>query len=377
MSFDIPFVRPAFPSSSEIAVDVDGILAANWFTNFGPMEKKFARGLSEYLGQGLHVSTFSSGTAALNGALNCVLGRGDGSSYVLMPSFTFVAVAQACIWNGFSPWFIDIDPFTWQPSVDSARAILESSRDRVAGILLPNCLGVGDPAIVEWEHLAGAWELPLILDSAAGFGSRYTDGHLLGGRGRCEIFSFHATKPFAIGEGGALVSRDPELVEKANRFQNFGFDEDRMCTQLGINGKLPEISAAIGLRQLTALDQRLESRREVFAAYQRGLAGTGIRFQPNAAASSLFCAAVCTESARHKRSVMQSLRARRIQAREYYNPSLHRHPYFLSNPEGWRMGDLPVTEDMCGRVISLPIHDRMTGGEVDRVMGAVKDGLAE
>jgi len=375
MPIEIPFIRPHFPQSSEIAVDIDEIVASNQFTNFGPTEEKFGRALEQYVGQDLHVSTFSSGTAALIAAVNCVFGRGDGSSYVLMPSFTFIAVAQACIWNGFAPWFIDIDPFSWQCSADSASEILESSREGVVGILLPNCLGVGHPDIVEWERLAAAWDLPLIIDSAAGFGSSYPDGQLLGGRGRCEIFSFHATKPFAIGEGGAVVSRDPELVEQVSRFQNFGFDDDGLCTQLGMNGKLSEISAAIGLRQLNSLDERLESRREVFAKYRCAFSNRGVTFQPNAAASSLFCATICAESPAAKRSLMQSLNAHRVQTREYYNPPLHRHPYFLSNRESRMMGALSVTEDFCSRVISLPIHDRMADGDVDRVIRAVQDGL--
>ncbi len=126
-----------------------------------------------------------------------------------MPSFTFVAVAQAALWAGYRPWFIDIDADTWQPSAPSARAVLECSRDRVAGILLANVFGVGNPQVGAWEDLAAQWDLPIVIDSAAGFGSAYADGERLGGRGACEIFSFHATKPFAIGEGGALVSSRP------------------------------------------------------------------------------------------------------------------------------------------------------------------------
>ena len=189
-----------------------------------------------------------------------------------MPSFTFIAVAQAALWTGYRPWFIDIDPDTWQPSAPSARAVLERSRDRVAGILLTNTFGVGNPQIGTWEDLAAELELPIVLDSAAGFGSMYADGERVGGRGACEIFSFHATKPFAVGEGGALVSRDPRLVEQANHFQNFGFAASRASresTQLGMNGKLQEINAAIGLRQLVGLDRRLTEPPQRLRALSR------------------------------------------------------------------------------------------------------------
>ena len=215
MPSEIPFIRPSFPKPAELAEEFGEIVDANWYTNFGPKERQFARALGDYLGPDLHVATVANGTLALIAALHATLGLGTRDRYLLMPSFTFIAVAQAALWAGYRPWFIDIDPDTWQPSAASARAVLERSRDRVAGILLANVFGVGNPQVGAWEDLAAEWDLPIVLDSAAGFGSMYADGERVGGRGACEIFSFHATKPFAIGEGGALVSRDPRLVEQA------------------------------------------------------------------------------------------------------------------------------------------------------------------
>src|SRR5262249_17147264 len=146
----------------------------------------------------------------------------------------------------------------------------------------------------------------LVIDSAAGFGSHYADGTRVGTRGACEIFSLHATKPFAIGEGGALVSRDPRLVEQAYSFQNFGFTKSPEAVQLGLNAKLQEISAAIGLRQLVHLDDRLASRRQVLESYRDGLADTGAVFQNNAEAASLCFASVCCTSVDHKSAVLAS-----------------------------------------------------------------------
>jgi dTDP-4-amino-4,6-dideoxygalactose transaminase len=223
MPAEIPFIRPSFPKTAELAEEFDEIVSSNWFTNFGPKERKFAHELGEYLGRDLHVATFANGTFALIAALHTAIGPGGRDRYLLMPSFTFIAVAQAALWTGYLPWFIDIDPDTWQPDVQSAGAVLNSFRDRVAGILLPNVFGVGNPQVGSWEDLAREWDLPIVIDSAAGFGSAYPDGARLGGRGSCEIFSFHATKPFAIGEGGALASGDVRLVEQARKFGDFGF----------------------------------------------------------------------------------------------------------------------------------------------------------
>jgi dTDP-4-amino-4,6-dideoxygalactose transaminase len=269
---------------------------------------------------------------------------------------------------------VDVDPQTWQPSVASARAALEADDGSIAGLLLANVFGVGNPDIGAWEELASECGLPLVIDSAAGFGSRYADDEHVGGRGDCEIFSFHATKPFAIGEGGALVSRNPEITDRALDFQNFGFDKTRECLELGMNAKLQEISAAIGIRQLAEFDTRLAGRRDVLHRYSTGLRRTGLQFQPNADASSLcFASALCT-STEHKVSVMKSLLENGIQARDYYNPPQHLHPYFEANREFWRSTELSVTNDVCSRIVSLPIHDQMATDDIDRVIGAVRRG---
>nr|WP_242661336.1 DegT/DnrJ/EryC1/StrS family aminotransferase [Mycobacterium mantenii] len=373
MPAEIPFIRPSFPVPAELAADFEAIVQANWYTNFGPKEREFARALGDYLGPDLHVATLANGTLALIAALQVTLGSGTRDRYLLMPSFTFVAVAQAAQWTGYRPWFIDVDSDTWQPDVASASAVLKRSRDEVAGILLPNVFGVGNPDIDAWEELGAEWELPVIIDSAAGFGSAYADGRHVGGRGACEIFSFHATKPFAVGEGGALVSRDPQLVEQTHRFQNFGFEASRDCTQLGMNGKLQEISAAIGLRQLVGLDRRLASRRKVFDCYRNELARLELQFQPNAEASSLCFASACCTSAEHKAKVLASLSAHAIQARDYYNPPLHQQKYFVADTE-LRSADLPATEDICSRIVSLPVHDEMAPDDVARVVAAVQEG---
>src|SRR4051812_45319784 len=115
MHAEIPFIRPSFPRASDLAQDFAEIVDTNRYTNFGPKERRFARALGDYLGPDLHVSTLANGTTALIAALHATLGTGTRDRYVLMPSFTFVGVAQSALWNGYRPWFIDIDADTWQP----------------------------------------------------------------------------------------------------------------------------------------------------------------------------------------------------------------------------------------------------------------------
>lgn len=374
--FKVPFIKPSLPSSAEIARDFDEIVESNWFTNFGPKERQFRKALEDYLGQDLNVETFANGTLALLAAVYCVFGRGEADRHLLMPSFTFAAVPQAAIWSGYKPWFIDIDPVTWQADPQFARDVLEGQRGQVAGIVLPNVSGVGNPRIAEWERLAQEWDLSIVIDSAAGFGSRYEDGQHLGARGSCEIFSFHATKPFAIGEGGALASRDERITNSAHNFQNFGFNSARLCDDLGINAKLSEINAAIGLRQLVDLDSRLDSRRRTFDRYRAELEPLGFAFQQNARSSSSQCANVCCTSPAQKISVLNALQGAGVEARDYYNPPLHLHPYFAAAPEFSALMDLSVTENLCSRIVSLPIHENMPADHVDLVLDAVKKGAS-
>lgn len=141
-----------------------------------------------------------------------------------------------------------------------------------------------------------------------------------------------------------------------------------------MNAKLQELNAAIGLRQLLAFDRRLASRRNVFEEYRAELGQVGVRFQPNAEASSLcFASASCT-SADHKAAVLASLREAAVQARDYYNPPLHLNEYFVTNSELVKSADLSVTRDICARIVSLPIHDYMAPDDIARVVAAVRKG---
>ena len=141
-----------------------------------------------------------------------------------------------------------------------------------------------------------------------------------------------------------------------------------------MNAKLPEISAAIGLRQFVGFDRRLASRRNIFDRYCTELTGVGLRFRPNADASSLCFVIVCCEPADHRAAVRASLRDPAIQTRGYYNPPRHLQPYFVANPELARSANLPVTEDISSWIVSRPVYDYMASDDVARVVAAVQEG---
>jgi dTDP-4-amino-4,6-dideoxygalactose transaminase len=139
-----------------------------------------------------------------------------------------------------------------------------------------------------------------------------------------------------------------------------------------MNGKLSEISAAIGLLELAGLDDRLASRRMVLERYRTDLSRVGLEFQPNAGRSSVCFASACCESADHKGAVLDSLSHDAIRAHDYYNPPQHLHPHLVASPELSRSADLTVTADICSRIVSLPVHHHMASDDVARVVAAVR-----
>lgn len=371
MKYKIPFIRPDFPSSADIVVDYDEILAANWFTNFGPFEQKFAQAVATYVGDDYYAATCSSATAGLMASIITVLGRGDNSTYIVMPSFTFAAGADAVLWCGYRPLFVDVESNGLHMDLAVTEATLndDTYANKVVAILFCNAFGVGTENIDEWESLAKKTELPLIIDSAAGFGSLYSANRKVGSAGLCEVFSFHATKPFAIGEGGAVVSRDKDLIAKIKSVQNFGFD-GRNAQTLGFNGKLQEFNAAVGLRQFQTFQDVLQNRRGVLGRYAAELSPKRFVIQSNASNASLCFATIIVKRAEDRDAYLSKLIDAGVEAKTYYGPSLHKQEYFKACEHG---SALDVTELVESSVLSLPIHDNMLKEDIDLIINLLNE----
>ena len=368
ISYRYPFIRPSFPDASELASDFDQIVRSNRYTNFGPYEARLCSAVQDYVGGGLFATTVANATLGLVLALSHRTTLGGRRRNVLMPSFTFAAAPDAALLVGMQPVFVDIDPETLEMDLECGREYLATHEDEVAAVVLCNPFGIGAESISAWERLAADYGLALIVDSAAGFGSRYPDGSLLGGRGDCEIFSLHATKPFPVGEGGLILSRDPTFITNLRSRQNFGFGPERTVEQAGINAKLAELPCAVGLRQLARLSGRIAHRQYLARAYAEFLAGSDYVIPDGVYRSSVPFMSVLAPSCDDANVAFQNLRARGIEAQRYYNPPLHRHPAFSSLPRGH---SLDVTDDVCERILSLPVHDGFTSDDVESICAAL------
>jgi len=362
----IPFLTPRLPDPSVVARDYREICETGVFTNSGPFEGRFAAELGRWIGRDVQVAVTANATVGIQLACKTLFHR--DRRLVPVASFTAAAVPLALLWSGFEPVLIDIEPKTWQPDLRMADRFLQRERDNVAGILLTSTFGTANAAIDAWETLATHYRVPLVIDSAAGFASEYSWGEPLGARGDCEIFSFHATKTMAIGEGGAVVSRDHGFIRQINQLKNFGFDDERRSWGLGLNGKLPELASAMGIRQLEVFKDRMTKRQEVLRWYIRELESLGCAFQSDVSLGLPAFVSVAMPSQRHREKLGMKLDEVGVGWRAYFNPPIHGHPAFAGLQ---RAGDLAVTDDLCGRIISLPLDDWLTQTDVGRIVSAV------
>lgn len=362
--YNIPFVKPVFPSPSDISDDFVMIARSNWYTNFGPYEQEFRKRTAEFIGNNIGVCTTANATLALEIACRILFKNNTERREVLIPSFTFASGANTLFSLGLEPVFIDINE-EWQPNIEQAETYIMQNKDRLAGILLCNTFGVGNPSVDKWEQLSEAHDIPLVIDSAAGFGSRYNKNEYMGARGDCEIFSLHATKPFAVGEGGLITSKNKDFIDLSRSLTNFGFNKERKIDHLGTNAKLQEINCAIGIRQLQILEDRLKTRQRLLSLYIEKLSPKGWTFQPNSQYSTVAFVSARVSSEQDANKIISRLIRKGVEVKQYYDP-LHGQPLFKDT----KRLSVEKTNEIASCIVCLPLHDDMTEETIEYIAGA-------
>lgn len=359
------------PNPILIGLDYFKIVRSNIYSNFGPFEQSFRKTLKEYTGnKSINFVTTSSATAGIQIAVENIFHLPEKRPIVLMPSFSFASAA--CVFKslGYNISFYDIDPNTLQPDIESAKNMLEHRKNEIAGVLYCNSFGVGlKENFKEWAKHTGS--IPIIIDSAAGFGSIYEDGAKLGSLGECEIFSFHATKTMAVGEGGAISTTSKSLATKLKNASNFGFDSSRSSKIPGTNAKLQELSAAIGIRQLKKLDKSIRIKQKNVLLYTRML-DKSVSIQQGSDRSSLAFLTILlpTEAIRNK--CLYKLSENGVMCRTYYAPLLSEQAMF--NKEGLT-SSLKNTKEVSRRILSVPIHHRLTSSQIKEICDTINQML--
>ncbi|QWZ08140.1 aminotransferase class I/II-fold pyridoxal phosphate-dependent enzyme [Nocardioides panacis] len=362
----IRFQAPQLPTLDDAQKYWSASEQSQWFSNGGPCLKALEVRLADYVGESVEAVPVSSATAGLLIALRAVAEPGV-RKLVVVPSYTFAATAAIVHWAGFEPLFVDIDPEHWHVDPGGLADALRAHPDEVAAAVLCSTYGTAPPrtVVAEWERLCAEHSVPLVVDSAAGFGSRDEDGRPIGTAGDAEVFSFHATKPFAIGEGGVVMTKSSETAARLRRLANFGFSSARVVDgAIGLNGKMDELHAALALCVLDQLEGILERRRGYAEVLRLALEEQHFSFQTgNHSSAFQFLPMLC--SSREERDALIARAAEQnIELRAYFGDPLHQMPAFGSSP---RM-PLPVTDDVAGRVVCLPIYNTMTDSTLQRLI---------
>ena len=370
----VRFQAPSLPLLSDVAPYFAESERIRWFSNGGPCVTRLERACADFLGLGHPGVAVNNATSGLLVALRACFGVPEGNRrLVAVPSFTFIASVNAILWAGFEPVFVDIDPEDWHIS-ESSLDQLQRLRGSLAGVLLCSTFGTAPSTSrrASLDEAARALGVPVVVDSAAGFGSVDESGRHLGDQGDAEVFSFHATKPFAIGEGGLVTSRSAEVLDRVARLINFGFDEDREVHEPGINGKLPELSAAVGLAALDRFDEVLRSRRGAAAWLRDELQGTDVRFQGGATGSTYQFIPVALPTPEARQRLLADAEDARVEVRTYFTPPMHRLTPFTRFPAA---GSLAATESAAARIIALPMANDMSPASLHRIRDLVLGAL--
>src|SRR5262245_4524471 len=255
--------RPYLPPLEEFLPYLEKIWSSKLLTNSGPFHEQLEAALCEYLGVD-HIALFANGTLALVTALQALRITGE----VITTPYSFVATAHSLLWNGIKPVFVDIDPETL--NLDPTR-IEAAITPQTTAILPVHCYG--HPCDVsEIQRIADIYNLKVIYDAAHAFGVQDAGGSILK-HGDLSVLSFHATKVFNTFEGGAIVCPDAKTKLRIDHLKNFGYVDEVTVVAPGINGKMSEFNAALGLLQLKNFDDALQKRKAIDTRYRQELTG--------------------------------------------------------------------------------------------------------
>ena len=362
--------RPNTGDKSKLLARFADILDSRWLTNDGPVVRELEQKVAS-LAQVGHAVAMCNATAALQVASMALGLRGE----VIVPGYTFIATAHALQWIGIMPIFCDIDAKTHNIDPGKIEKLITSSTTGILGVHLwgRSC---DDETI---QTISAKHGLAVLYDAAHAFGCT-GGGKCVGNFGNCEVFSFHATKFVHSGEGGFAVTNDSRLAEKMRLMRNFGFEGYDRVGCVGINAKMSEFSAAVGLGTLEAMDEIICTNRRNYEAYCVGLADVPgisvIDYDPAERNNYQYVVIevdpeVC---ALNRDEIVEALHAENVIARKYFWPGCHKmEPYCSLQQSAGLL--LPETDRVAARVISLPTGQAVDLAAVQRVCRIIRDTL--
>ncbi len=359
---NIYVTQPFLPPLEELTPYLETIWSTKILTNGGPYHQQLEQELCNYLGVN-HISLFNNGTIALITALQALGISGE----VITTPYSFVATANSLLWNNIKPVFVDIDPTSLNLDPKKIEAAIT---ENTTAILPVHCYGA--PCDVEEiEKIAKRNNLKVIYDAAHAFGVKCHCGSVLN-HGDLSILSFHATKVFNTFEGGAIVCDDIAMKKHIDNLKNFGFVNETSVIESGINGKMSEINAAIGLVQLKHMDVVFKARENIARKYNLELAGVpGIHIAKvnfNQTGNNSYYPILINENFPISRDdLYELLKTHGIFSRRYFYPLISNLTMY-SNFKSAAPSNLKVAQKIADQVLCLPIYPDL---EIDTQMNII------
>ncbi|HEX7449737.1 MAG TPA: DegT/DnrJ/EryC1/StrS family aminotransferase [Pirellulales bacterium] len=376
-AFDQPLHvgRPNLGDRDRLMTRIGELLDRRWLTNDGPLVQEFERRLVAFTGA-RHCIATCNGTVALELAARAVVNHGEeaeattADGEVIVPAFTFVATAHALRWLGLRPVFCDIEPVSHTIDPDRVEALITPQTRAIVGVHV-----WGRPCHIDrLQKIADRHGLTLLFDAAHALGCTWR-GRPIGGFGTAEIFSFHATKFVNAFEGGAIATNDDALAARLRLMRNFGFAGYDQVVSLGVNGKMSEVSAAMGLTSLESCDEFIAVNRRNHEQYQHelsGVAGLGMLAYESSEQSNYQYVVVEVDAPAaglSRDGLVEVLWAENVLARRYFFPGCHRmEPYVSAGAPP----HLPVTDLVASRVLLLPTGTTIGTREIAEICEIIR-----
>lgn len=345
------FVTKAFlPPIHEFESHVHDVFNSGQLTNLGNKHRLLESSLNHYFGIN-NLVCVSNGTIALQ-LIFKLFEKGE----IITTPFSYVATTNSILWEGFIPRFADIDPITCCADPKKVENLIN---ENTKAIVVTHVYGI--PCDVEaFDAIGKKYNIPIVYDAAHSFGVKYKNDSILS-YGDFSTLSFHATKLFHSAEGGAIVSKNPENLDRISLFRSFGHIGENHF-DIGINAKMSELHAAMGLTVLPYVDGIIELRKKATELYDSLLFQSNInRPKPDLQTSynySYFPIIFSSFVIREK--VFLALENNNIFARRYFSPSLNKLPYFKGE-------SCPISEDIASRILCLPLFHDLSNEDIERI----------
>lgn len=354
--------KPALPSLNEFLPYLKEIWDSRILTNNGPFHQQFEKELAEYLGV-KYVSLFANGTLALVTALQALRITGE----VITTPFSFVATTHALWWNNIKPVFVDIEPEYFTIDPEKIEAAITPQTTAILAVHV-----YGNPCRVEAiQKIADTYGLKVIYDSAHAFGVK-VNGESILNFGDLSVLSFHATKVFNTFEGGAIICHDEKTKRRIDFLKNFGFADEVTVVEPGINAKMNEFQAALGLLQLKHVEEYIDKRKAVAEKYRYELKDVkGIRFLddiPGVKHSYTYFPVLIDEKiyGESRDEVYEKLKKHNIFGRRYFYPLISNMPIYRSLPSSSNE-KLVIANKIAKQILCLPIFSDLKNYNVNEI----------